>query len=60
MTTPAGVMPRRLPAWTKEQYQDPSVHGVTVMPSRVRLVFRTHARAAHSFATDGPLAELVR
>lgn len=26
-TTQAGVMPRRLPAWTKEQYQDPSVHG---------------------------------
>lgn len=42
--TPAGVMPRRLPAWTKEQYQDPSVHGVTVMPSGVRLVFRTDAR----------------
>ncbi|MER5502766.1 MULTISPECIES: GDSL-type esterase/lipase family protein [unclassified Streptomyces] len=44
-TTAAGVMPRRLPAWTKEQYQDPSVHGVTVMPSGVRLVFRTDARA---------------
>ncbi|WP_369268808.1 hypothetical protein AB5J55_01130 [Streptomyces sp. R11] len=43
-TTPAGVMPRRLPAWTKEQYQDPSVYGVTVMPSGVRLVFRTDAR----------------
>ncbi|MFF2009338.1 lipase [Streptomyces sp. NPDC058195] len=42
--TPAGVMPRRLPAWTKEQYQDPSVYGVTVMPSGVRLVFRTDAR----------------
>ncbi|MFH8681138.1 GDSL-type esterase/lipase family protein [Streptomyces lydicus] len=42
--TQAGVMPRRLPAWTKEQYQDPSVHGVTVMPSGVRLVFRTDAR----------------
>lgn len=39
--TQAGVMPRRLPAWTKEQYQDPSVHGPTVMPSGVRLVFRT-------------------
>lgn len=25
--TPAGVMPRRLPAWTTEQYQDPSVYG---------------------------------
>ncbi|MGD3109586.1 lipase [Streptomyces sp. YGL11-2] len=43
-TTQAGVMPRRLPAWTKEQYQDPSVYGVTVMPSGVRLVFRTDAR----------------
>ncbi|MEU7516346.1 lipase [Streptomyces sp. NPDC042898] len=42
--TPAGVMPRRLPAWTKEQYQDPSVYGGTVMPSGVRLVFRTDAR----------------
>ncbi|MFE3147219.1 GDSL-type esterase/lipase family protein [Streptomyces sp. NPDC059218] len=44
-TTAAGVMPRRLPAWTKEQYQNPSVYGVTVMPSGVRLVFRTDARA---------------
>ncbi|MFE2935529.1 lipase [Streptomyces sp. NPDC059278] len=43
-TTAAGVMPRRLPAWTKEQYQNPSVYGVTVMPSGVRLVFRTDAR----------------
>ncbi|MFI7102555.1 lipase [Streptomyces sp. NPDC050161] len=42
--TEAGVMPRRLPAWTKEQYQDPSAYGVTVMPSGVRLVFRTDAR----------------
>ncbi|MEV6171774.1 GDSL-type esterase/lipase family protein [Streptomyces sp. NPDC051954] len=41
--TKAGVMPRRLPAWTTEQYQDPSVHGVTVMPSGVRLVLRTDA-----------------
>ncbi|MFJ8949733.1 GDSL-type esterase/lipase family protein [Streptomyces sp. NPDC102381] len=42
-TTKAGVMPRRLPAWTTEQYQDPTVYGVTVMPSGVRLVFRTDA-----------------
>lgn len=42
--TSTGVMPRRLPAWTKEQYQDPSVYGVTLMPSGVRLVFRTDAR----------------
>ncbi|MFE9777466.1 GDSL-type esterase/lipase family protein [Streptomyces sp. NPDC005775] len=44
-TTSAGVMPRRLPAWTKEQYQDPSVYGATLMPSGVRLVFRTDACA---------------
>ncbi|MGW5731394.1 MULTISPECIES: GDSL-type esterase/lipase family protein [Streptomyces] len=43
-TTSTGVMPRRLPAWTREQYQDPSVEGVSVMPSGVRLVFRTDAR----------------
>ncbi|MEB8338448.1 GDSL-type esterase/lipase family protein [Streptomyces endophyticus] len=43
--TQAGVMPRRLPAWTTEQYQDPSVYGTTVMPSGVRLVFRTEACA---------------
>ncbi|MEU1473476.1 GDSL-type esterase/lipase family protein [Streptomyces sp. NPDC005761] len=36
-----GVMPRRLPAWTREQYQDPSVYGATLLPSGVRLVFRT-------------------
>ncbi|WP_030567626.1 GDSL-type esterase/lipase family protein [Streptomyces aureocirculatus] len=41
--TPAGVLPRRLPAWTREQYQDPSVDGVTMMPGGVRLVFRTDA-----------------
>lgn len=40
-----GLMPRRLPAWTKEQYQDPSVYGTTLMPSGVRLVFRTDASA---------------
>ncbi|RAJ34617.1 GDSL-like lipase/acylhydrolase family protein [Kitasatospora sp. SolWspMP-SS2h] len=42
--TPAGVMPRRLPAWTKEQYPDRSVYGGTLLPSGVRLVFRTDAR----------------
>ncbi|MFH8795846.1 GDSL-type esterase/lipase family protein [Streptomyces sp. NPDC017941] len=41
--TPTGVLPRRLPAWTKEQYQDPSMDGVTMMPGGVRLVFRTDA-----------------
>ncbi|MDF3293050.1 GDSL-type esterase/lipase family protein [Streptomyces silvisoli] len=44
VTTPWGVMPRRLPAWTKDQHQDPTEYGVTVMPSGVRLVFRTDAR----------------
>lgn len=43
--TPTGVMPSRLPAWTREQYQDAGVHGAAVMPSGVRLVFRTDACA---------------
>lgn len=58
-TTAAGVMPCRLPAWTKEQYQDPSVYGVTVMPSGVRLVFRTDARVSEFEippAMEGPSA----
>ena len=39
----AGVLPRRLPAWTREQYPDPFMDFVTTMPSGVRLVFRTEA-----------------
>ncbi|MDN3351937.1 GDSL-type esterase/lipase family protein [Actinomadura sp. DC4] len=38
-----GVMPRRLPAWTREQYPDTFMDFVTMMPSGVRLVFRTEA-----------------
>ena len=38
-----GVLPRRLPAWTREQYPDPFMDFVTTMPSGVRLVFRTEA-----------------
>lgn len=41
--TAAGILPRRLPAWTTRQYPDPFADGVTVMPSGVRLVFRTTA-----------------
>jgi GDSL-like Lipase/Acylhydrolase family len=41
--TPAGILPRRLPAWTRSQYPGPFMDGVTVMPSGVRLVFRTAA-----------------
>ncbi len=40
----AGVLPRRLPAWTVEQYPDPFMDFVSLMPSGVRLVFRTDAR----------------
>ena len=41
--TPAGLLPRRLPAWTRAQYPDPFMDGVTMMPSGVRLAFRTAA-----------------
>ncbi|MFJ3981285.1 hypothetical protein [Streptomyces fungicidicus] len=56
-TTQVGVTPPRLPAWTKEQYQNPSVYGATVMPSGVRLVFRTDARAVEFYVltSTGPL-----
>lgn len=39
----AGVLPRRLPAWTKEQYPDSFMDFATTMPSGVRLAFRTEA-----------------
>ncbi len=38
-----GVLPRRLPAWTREQYPDAFMDFTTTMPSGVRLVFRTEA-----------------
>ncbi len=41
----AGVLPRRLPAWTREQYPDAFMDFVAMMPSGVRLVLRTDATA---------------
>jgi lysophospholipase L1-like esterase len=42
--TPAGLLPRRLPRWTRAQYPDPSVDTAVAMPSGVRLALRTAAR----------------
>lgn len=38
-----GIMPRRLPAWTREQYPDAVMDFTTTTPSGVRLAFRTEA-----------------
>ncbi len=43
-TTEAGLLPLRLPAWTRAQYPDEFMLGVADMPSGVRLAFRTEAR----------------
>ncbi len=43
-STPDGVMPRRLPAWTAAQMPDPALDLMAAMPSGVRLVFRAEAR----------------
>lgn len=43
--TEAGLLPRRLPAWTRPQYPDAFMDEVTALPSGVRLAFRTAARA---------------
>jgi lysophospholipase L1-like esterase len=60
----AGVLPRRLPAWTREQYPDPFMDLTTMMPSGVRLVFRTEADileldvltvVQHFDGDDGPM-----
>ncbi len=37
--TPAGVVPRRLPAWTKHQITDVALEAVVRMPAGVRLEF---------------------
>ncbi len=42
--TAAGILPRRLPAWTLAQMPDPALDMMASMPSGVRLVFRTDAR----------------
>jgi lysophospholipase L1-like esterase len=41
--TAAGILPRRLPAWTRAQYQDPSMERQVTSPSGVRLALRTSA-----------------
>ncbi len=41
----AGVLPRRLPGWTRAQYPDAFMDFVAAMPSGVRLVLRTAATA---------------
>ncbi|MFE6685156.1 GDSL-type esterase/lipase family protein [Streptomyces sp. NPDC057743] len=43
-TVGAGVLPLRLPAWTRAQYPDAFTRGVAEMPTGVRLAFRTEAR----------------
>jgi lysophospholipase L1-like esterase len=42
--TAAGILPRRLPAWTLAQMPDPALDMMASMPSGVRLVLRTDAR----------------
>ncbi len=47
--TPGGVLPRRLPAWTRPQLPDVFMNTMVTMTAGVRLVF----------ATDSPVVELV-
>ncbi|HYM14126.1 MAG TPA: GDSL-type esterase/lipase family protein [Dehalococcoidia bacterium] len=42
---PTGIVPRRLPAWTRPQVVDPLLAAVVAMPSGVRLEFVTDADA---------------
>ncbi|AEW94349.1 MULTISPECIES: GDSL-type esterase/lipase family protein [Streptomycetaceae] len=42
--TEHGVLPLRLPGWTRAQYPDAFVRGVAEMPAGVRLAFATRAR----------------
>lgn len=41
--TEAGLLPHRLPAWARAQYQDPQLAMVEAQPSGVRLALRTAA-----------------
>ena len=41
--TEAGLLPHRLPAWARAQYQDPQLAMVEAQPSGVRLALRTTA-----------------
>jgi hypothetical protein len=47
--TPEGLLPRRLPAWTRPQLPDVFMNTMVTMTAGVRLVF----------ATDSPVVELV-
>jgi hypothetical protein len=47
--TPDGLLPRRLPAWTRPQLPDVLMHTQVTLTAGVRLVF----------ATDSPVVELV-
>ncbi|TCO37780.1 GDSL-like lipase/acylhydrolase family protein [Kribbella antiqua] len=44
-TTERGVLPHRVPAWAREQANDPQLAMVESQPSGVRLVFRSRATA---------------
>jgi lysophospholipase L1-like esterase len=43
--TEVGLLPHRLPAWARRQYDDPQLEMVESQPSGVRLVFSTRAIA---------------
>ncbi|MEI8238997.1 MAG: GDSL-type esterase/lipase family protein [Actinomycetota bacterium] len=47
--TPGGLLPRRLPAWTRPQIPDIFMHTMVTLTAGVRIVF----------ATDSPVVELV-
>jgi lysophospholipase L1-like esterase len=49
--TERGVLPHRLPAWTRAQYADAQLAMAASQPSGVRLVFRTRATAVELDAT---------
>lgn len=44
-STPSGLLPHRLPAWARNQCDDPQLAMAEAQPSGVRLVFRTQATA---------------
>ncbi|MGW1340509.1 GDSL-type esterase/lipase family protein [Kribbella sp. NPDC002412] len=43
--TKGGVLPHRLPAWARAQYDDPQLEMVESQPSGIRVVFQTRATA---------------
>ena len=59
--TPMGLLPRRLPVWTRPQIPDLFMNTMVTMPSGVRLAFTTdspvveltvHPRTMHTVGTD--------